>query len=470
LNEDKKIRRLGMAAGTSGLGRRSSNAEIGGKPIPAETIKQGETPSGGGGSDALDFRASKPVTVSKECLPLAPFQCVTFYDKRRTAEFLTFTEAISLMLASKDMHLAIKDDPLLRLDEISLSFHALGCHQLVESTQTIEAQISELQRQAGPGAVMAGTPADLAKRSISFAGLSFRIRRSPKALRAKEAEVQAAKEAEVEARVREKTAEKAQLAARLESLERAFEDVVFHFASEHMNGPPRAPGAIAQAYAPPEKIADSLRDAIDKGDVKLARVGLHGLLSISKRLMPNARKVVWLRELFKLFSQNRCGNFKELERRQYDSLIACVDEIVSSKFLSYSEKAEFCHQLERLERDGRVLERDIFGYALFHNNPAVAAAILLGIHESSAEPDLKQSLLAAIAASWGGLDKCVDYVNDSLLPYSYRAPNWFHEGKSVKCVNEANEAIEVNGIIPRLKEVKMTSPMPAEKQGGEPDG
>ena len=165
-----------------GLGRRSSIAEIGVKPITSEAIKKGETPSGGGGLNALDFGAGEPVTVShQERLPLAPFQCVTFYDKRRTAEFLTFTGAISLMLASKDMHLAIKDDPLLRLDELSLSFQALGCNKLVRSIQDIEAQILELQRQAGPGAVMAGTPADLAKRSISFAGLSFQIRRAPKA-------------------------------------------------------------------------------------------------------------------------------------------------------------------------------------------------------------------------------------------------------------------------------------------------
>jgi hypothetical protein len=434
--------------GPGGASRRNSPADIGGRPVPFEAIKKGETPSDGGGLNALDFGASKPVTVShQECLPLAPFQCVTFYDKRRTAEFLTFPEAIRLMLASKDMHLAIKDDPLLRLDEISLSFQALGCNELVRSIQTIEAQISELQRQAGPWAVMADAPADLAKRSISFAGLSFQIRRSPKALRAKKAEVQAAKEAEVEARVREKTAEKAQFAVKLATLEPAMEDVVFHFASEHMNGPPRAPGATAQAYAPPEKIAGRLRDAVDKGDVKLARVGLHGFLCISKRLMPNARKVVWLRELFKFFSQHRCGNFKELERRQYDALIACVDEIVSSKFLSDSEQGDFCNQVELVERGGVALERDLFGRALFYGNPAAAAAILLGIHESSAEPNLKQSLLAAIAASWGGMGNCVDCVSDMLRPYDHRAPEW------------------INGVIARLKRMKPAASIPAESKG-----
>jgi hypothetical protein len=457
--------------GPGGVSRRNSAADIGGRPVPSEAIKQGETPIGGGDSDTLDFGASKPVTVShQERLPLAPFQCVTFYDKRRTAEFLTFTEAISLMLASRDMHLAIKDDPLLRLDEISLSFQALGCNQLVRSIHDIEAQISELQRQAGPGSVMAGTPADLAKRSISFAGLSFQIRRSPKALRAKEMEVQAAKDAEVEARVREKTAQKAQHAAKLEPFESAFEDVVLHFASEHLNGSPRAPAAIVQAYAPPEKIAARLRDVIDKGDVKLARVGLHEFLGVSNLLMPNTRKVAQLRELLKFFSQHCCGKFEELERRQYDTLIACVDEIVSSKFLSDSEKGEFFHKLDRLERNGRVVERDIFGYALFHNNPAVAAAILLGIHESSAEPNLKQTLLATIAASWGGLGNCVDVVTDMLLPYAHRALDWFQDVKSVNWVNESNEVIEAieaieNGILPRLKKVKTPSLMPAESKG-----
>jgi hypothetical protein len=406
--------------GPGGASRRNSAAEIGGRSVPAEAIKKGETPSGGGGSNALGFGASKPVTVSKECLPLAPFQLVTFYDKRRTAEFLTFTEAISLMLACTDMHRAIKDDPLLRLDEISLSFQALGCYELARSIQTIEAEISELQRQAG---VMAGTPADLAKRSISFAGLSFQIRRSPKAQ-------QAARQAQE----RETKAQGAQLTAWREALEPVVEDLVFHFASERMKGP-RLPGAAAQMYAPPAKIARRLHDAIDKGDAELVRAGLREFLSLPERLMPNARKVAWLREpqgtcTLEFFGQYRCDRLLPSERRQYEAIMAYVDEIVISNYLSPFEKRQLIVKLERVRIDPlsgaeTLDELDIVAHAASHNNPAVAASILLGIHGSRADPELKQFLLSEIAASWkGGLGKCVERVAELLAKFHPLAPDW----------------------------------------------
>jgi len=411
--------------GTRQLARRNSPAEIGGKPIPAEAINNNnESQTEGGNANAPGFAASAPLTIARqERLPLAPLQRVTPYEKRNIAEFLTFVEAISLMLSSKDMHLAIQADPWLRLDEISPSLQRLEIDELLASIQSLEAQIS------------AGPPADAVKRSISFAGLSFQIRQSAKAQ-------QAARQAQE----RETKAQGAQLTTRLEALEPVVEDLVFHFASERMKGP-RLPGAAAQLYAPPAKIARRLHEAIDKGDVELVRAGLREFLSLPERLMPNARKIAWLREPLKSFGQHRCGKFEPKERQQYEAIIAYVDEIVSSQYLSDSERSEFCHKPERLERDARAVDRDIFGYALFYNNPAVAAAVLLGIHESSAEPPLKQALLAATGPSWGGLGNCVDCAIDMLRRYDDRAPEWF------------------GGVIARLRAVKTAPPPPAETKG-----
>jgi hypothetical protein len=193
-----------------------------------------------------------------------------------------------------------------------------------------------------------------------------------------------------------------------------------------------------------------LHDAIDKGDVKLVRAGLREFLSLSPRLMPNVRKVAWLREpqgicTLEFFGQYPCGRLSPLERRQYEAIMGYVDEIVVSKYTSLSEKVQLCVKLARVRIDPdsgveKLDELDVVAHAASNNNPAVAASILLGIHDSSAELELKQFLLAEIAASWdGGLENCVDCVSDLLRPYEQRAPDW------------------VNGVIARLKSMKPAS-------------
>lgn len=445
------------SSGTRELARSISKENIGIKPATGEPINEkSKTQSG----DGLDFGESKPVTVSRQAiLPLAPLQSVTLYDKRNIAEFLTFVEAIALMLASRDMHQAIKADPWLRLDEMSALFDRLGCIQLARTIQSIDAEISELQLQLGPSTMMTGTQPDAAKPSITFAGHSFRLPRSlaTKALQSKEK----SRQAELRERESEKAALKAQLAKSMQALEPDIEGVVFHFASERLKGPRpvKGPDAAAQAISPPDKTGRKFHKAIDKGnvdkgDVELLRAGLREFLSLPARLMPNARKVAWLREpqgmcTLEFFGQYPCGRLSRREQGQYQAIMAYVDEIVSSQYLSPSEKRQVCVRLElsRLDQSGveKLVELDVVRHAVSHNNPAVAASILLGIHDSSAEPELKQYLLAAVAASWdGGLAKCVDEVSALLGPYEKRALNW------------------IKGLIARLESMKPALPVTGE--------
>lgn len=454
-----------MNIGSSGAheGRRNSRDDIGIKPTTGEPIdKTGETQSAEGGPNALRFIAPQPETASLKVLlplaplaPLAPIQRVTLYDKRNIAGCLTFVEAISLMLASRDMHLAIHADPRLRLDEIWAAFDALGCSQLARTIQSIDAEISALQRQLG-GAVMSGAQPEAAIPSITFAGHSFRLPRSlaTKALQSKEK----SRQAEAREQESEKVAQKAHLATELAAFEPDIENVVFHFVSERLEGRPVKPlDTTAQAMVPSTEQHGRLHRAIRDGEVRLVRAGLRKLLSLPARYMPNARKVAWLREpqgrcTLEFFGQHHCGTLKPLELRQYEAIMAYVSEIVSSQFLSLSEKSELCVKLNLVRRDeldglNKAVELDMFRHAL-RNNPAVAASILLGIHESSAESHLKQSLLAGIAASWDGrLSNCVDRVSDSLQPYAHRAPDW------------------VNGVIARLKSMNAASQAPAETKG-----
>lgn len=416
-----------IGRGTRELARRASGEDSAPKPA------SGATPPEEGNVNAPYFAASKPVTAERqERLPLAPFQRVTPHEKQNIAEFLTFAEAASLMLSSRDMHLAIQGDRWLRLDEISKSFQRLGVHDYLKSMQSLEAEISQLQQQSAAGAVVADEPAETAKRGISLARLVFWRR--------------AAKEAPEQAQMREKEAQEVQVAARLELLELSIEDLVIHFAAERQKGP-RPLGAAPNVYAHPENRLRSLRAEISKGDVALMRASLRELLSLPERLMPNARKLALLREPLRYFGKYKCGNFEQPERERCEAIIAYVDEIVSSAQLSKSEKSEFFNMREPLTREGRVVERDIFGYALFHGNPAVAAAILLGIHASRTvpdQPDLKKPLLAGIGESWGGLGNCVDCVVDLLRPYQFRAPNF------------------VDALTERLKSMPTAPTLPAE--------
>lgn len=400
--------------GPGGAGRRNSAVDIGVKPTHAIPIEKIETQEKGDIGEAPNLTASQPVTVARQTLaPLAPLQCTTLYEKRNIAQYLTFVEAVSLMLASTDMHQAIQGDLVLRLDEISASLRRLGFDPLLVDIKSLDAEIAELQRQLGPGATVVATPADTARKGFSLARLSLQFRRSAKQ----------PKETPAQAELREKTTQKDQLATLMEAHEPDIQDVLLHFADERLKGP-RALTAAAQVYVPRGKITFRLLDAIGKGDVALVRACVREFLSLPERTMPAANKLSWLHGTLSFLARLRCEDLASSELWRYEATIAYVDEIISSPYLADEDKRSFCHQLQTLARNGRTFERDIFGYALFHDSPVVAAAILLGIHESCANPELKQSLLAGISASWGGIGPCVDCVSGFLEPFKGRAPQW----------------------------------------------
>ena len=115
---------------------------------------------------------------------------------------------------------------------------------------------------------------------------------------------------------------------------------------------------------------------------------------------------------------------------QYESLMACTDEIVSSGIFMPSDEVKLCAKLAEICRG-----------VMRTNNPAVAASILLGVHESSAIPQLKQACLAAIGDTWhSGLDGFVDSVSKDLVRYKRGAPEW------------------VNSVMTRLLTVKRALP------------
>jgi hypothetical protein len=444
-----------------GLARRSSTSGVSDRPIPDGSLeKSNHTHNQGGSFDAPDAVSSKPVTALRQPrLPLSPLERVTFYDKRRVAEFLPFAGAISLMLASKELHDAIQDDPLLRLDEISASFRKLGCNGLLQSIQSLEADISILRQLLAPhehvpesrwqlrsGMAVAASIPGPAMLGISFAQYCCNLHAARSAARLAQTTQRS-----TQAEVRAKEAQVALCAAALQPFESGFEEVVFHFASERIKGPRqgKAPDAARQEVQTPDVTAQELahrhglhgrlQNGLYKADVELVRAGMREFLSLPARLVPNDRKVIWLREakgvgILQFFGRNRCGQLKEPEQRRYEVITAYVDEIVSSPVLTPSEKAQLCVNLG--ERG------DIFRHALYHDNPAVAASVLLGILESSAGTELKQFLLGPVGDSWhGGLSGLMDGVIGLLGRSQPLAPDW------------------VDGVIARLQSVKLRPPI-----------
>ncbi|MES2786802.1 MAG: hypothetical protein V4684_15165 [Pseudomonadota bacterium] len=334
--------------------------------------------------------------------------------QRNIAEHLTFTDAVSLMLSSSQTHAAIQKDRLLRLDEISPLFQRLQCNQLVASIQFIDYESAE-PRSRPLEVIPTAVP------SISIAGHSFTLRQSvvTHALRRRALRnTERARQAQLRARQEQRGV----LAQRLTLLEPQIEAVAFHFAAERLKGP--RPVQSSQAMTPVLSLTRKkdgwLHSAIETGDVQLVRAGLREFLSLPVILMPNDRKVAWLPEphgkaLLASFGQHRCGLLKSQERGTYNAIAAYVDEIVSSNTLTPQEKLQVC-----LKPGGL----DIFQHAMGRSNPAVAAMLVLGIHESSADQHLKQFLLGTLFDAWRGRANCVNFVIEQLSIYAYRAPAW----------------------------------------------
>ncbi len=354
------------------------------------------------------------------------------------------------MLASKDMHAAIKDDPWLRLYEIAHSFASL---EYTPRMQAVDAELAILrcERQAD----MATELPEATAFRIPLVGRSITLKKSPAAKALK------AKEKQRSERERALKAQRDLLPREIDALVPGVESVVFHFAAERLaaeclaverhEGPrPMRPAAAAVSPFNPTNVASPrLHGAIDRGDVELVRACLREYLGVSQRLLPNAAKVAWLRApkgiaTLEFFGSRPCGDLTLLERQQYEAIAAYVEEIVSSPRLSIAEKRQLCVMLDSPAGQNPKARVGIVRLAIKSNNPGVACAVLLGIHESSASAADKQALMADIGASTAGLVGCVDEVIAGLELYQHRARDW------------------VDGITARLHQLRSAAPVMGE--------
>jgi len=331
---------------------------------------------------------------------VASFQGVAVDAKRNIAEYLTFTEATRLSLASRGIHLEISAAPRLKLAAISGKFQ-----QLIRDHPIRDIPVAQTE--------------------VAVAGHGFNLKRifTTKASRAKEE--------------REQQAASRDMASKQREREAALDQLVFHIASGHARDP--VPGSKSK-YGEVHK-------AMHDGNVDLVRAGLREFLGLSEHLIPKNRKLACLREANGMCSLEYFGQYPLVHldpavQRQCEAIFAFVDEIVSTQYLDAPEKMLLCVNPVLLRIDDStgvegLVKINVVRRAMSSKNPAVAAFILLGIHEAAAGVQLKHSLLGAAADSWSGVAHCVDAVIDSLRPFQDQQPNW------------------VGDVLARLQNIKM---------------
>ena len=377
----------------SGLARRSSGAVVAAKPTRVRPVSQtGGTCVEGSGFNAPDAVASKPLNLSRQTrLPLAALQRVTFYDIRNMAECLTFKDVVSLTLASRALRHAIQTDPPLRLQKLlqALSglFGDMGCNDWLQHVRSLDAEILKHQAAGGgladtpqlpapdslrllrPEAHMSGALPHVANLGIIFADYCCNLMLARSAARTHQAS-----ERSRLAGLEVLESERASYAIEMQAFERPIEDLVIHFASERLNRSELLQGAeigelsLADLHAMDSKLID----AVDRGDVALLRAGLREFLSLPPLLMPSARKLARLVLQpgcpLQFFGRHMCGYLKPLERRQYEAVMACTDEIVSAEIFSTAEEASLRAKLAGIVRATSGSEQ-----------PAVVASLIDGI-------------------------------------------------------------------------------------------
>ncbi|MDP3618294.1 MAG: hypothetical protein Q8R63_00740 [Ramlibacter sp.] len=348
---------------------------------------------------AVPPRQTSSGATPRACLPLSPLQRTTFYDKRNIAQFLTFTEATRLMRVAKDLHAALRHDPQLRLDEFSAYLQSLPLLRVLEQLHSLDCEIARLQTNAL--LLMMSHP---------------RTRSAPKAPRNADQLMDAA--------IRAKRQERAKCQTELQFFEPELESVVLHFSAQRARGPRkgqmRSIDEIGQAISSGETLQEVLRAADATTIATDQSALLQEILSLPSRLMPNARKVQWLCqppgvETHEAFVRSGFGLSEPLDCAGFDAYAGRIREVAASRYLDRTDKEQ------ALTRPAGL---DVFRFAVLHGNYAVAALLLLGIHESGAEPEIKDFLLAPIFAEWRGRDACLTFVTEMLARHAYRAPQW----------------------------------------------
>jgi hypothetical protein len=346
------------------------------------------------------LRASQWVAVSAP----SPLQTVGVDGLQCILRFMHPTEIAALLMpVSRNMQsLILKLYPLIR--EISKSPQILEYSRLAACIRTTDQTIAQLtQADNTPPQESVGTFKRMQK--------AFTSRGKEKE---RAAEAAAARTAQRNSQIREKV--------RLTSaLEDNAESVAFHIARERLK---------RTQPDPPVLRSDSsrLHQAINAGDSELVRTVVPVYLNLPAQLMSQRGKIAWLGNAKGVCTLVHFGGYPcsdpmdTPELRQYDAIHAYVASIVCSELLLRDQKSQLVVRLELPDID----PVDSVRHAMDSGNPAVAASILLGIHESGADDELRQWLLKIASASWkeGGLDQCVAFVSESLGRVSTRAPTW----------------------------------------------
>jgi hypothetical protein len=351
---------------------------------PENTLAFGDAP--------LTRRASQWVGQAQH----APLQCLPQGVKQNVIGFLGPAEAIQVLSwVSKDMQHAV-------LQIYSLP-RELSTSPLVGNVQRLQTQIARADApvdasvQARPGVL---------KRIKNFAT------KAPTAPAAGNQEL-------IEDR-----------AVALAKLEATVQDITFQTASKWLQL--KQPGES-------QPFGNRFHDAIVKGDPVLVRtavfvyLGFPGPLSLAQKQSSLSRTNQTC--LLDMLGNYRCGTLTANERRRYEAVEAYVSEFVGSTCLTNAAKSEL------------IVQMDLVPHAMRNNNPAMAASVLLGVHDSRAEAELRTSLLTAIAGlKAGGLDAYIDEVACDLDRYGQAS---------------AQSRAWVTVRVARLKAINTASPEPA---------
>lgn len=192
----------------------------------------------------------------------------------------------------------------------------------------------------------------------------------------------------------------------------------------------------ASMPAPPGANPTSqLHEAIGSGSADEVGRFMDEFLAIPANWLATPRKVDWLRQAkgerstLAFFAQYRNTLATPTERGQCQAARAYVRAISGSPYLDLSDKRDLLATVQLEMRHGRakpvISEVHLVQVAMMNQNPGLAAAVLLGITESRAEPDVKAALLQSVVRPWpGGITECTEVVGDGLEKLKPNAPEW----------------------------------------------
>lgn len=215
-------------------------------------------------------------------------------------------------------------------------------------------------------------------------------------------------------------------------MDESFEHLVLSSARAQLGMTPPPPRAGDEGF-------NRLHDAISSGRADEVEAFLDEYLAIPTGWLATPRKVDWLRQAkeetstLAYFAQYQNKLLNPVDRARCEAARAYVRAVAGSPYLGLSDKHELLAvvQVAILEVLPGKTRREVTGLHLVrvamskNRNPGFAAAVLLGISESRAEPEVKAALLASVVQPWSdGLAGCAEKVIEQFEILSANAPEW----------------------------------------------